>query len=83
MIDRLPSYRQLQTMSAYDAWQILQVQADGLRSEHDGLISGHIRPWGKTTRRAALESNRRRLQRVYRAAHDLGVHVGQPDRSAA
>lgn len=78
-MSRLPSYRQLQAMSAYDAWQVLQIQADNLRTERDGLLGGNIRPWGKTTRRSALESNRRRLKRVYCAADDLGVHVGQPD----
>lgn len=76
---RLPSYRQLQAMSAFDAWQVLQSLAESMRDERDGLLEGHIRVCGRMSRRAALESVRRRLQRVYRAANDLGVHVGQPD----
>lgn len=79
MTNRLPSFFRLEAMSSNDAWGILQQRADALRAERQDILDGHIFPWGRATKRGILESNRRKLKRVYAAANDLGCHVGQPD----
>lgn len=80
-MSRLPSRRHLELMSSQDRWQDLQQLADDIRTEHADVLSGNIKPWGKTNRQKLLTSARRRLHRVYAAADNFGCHVGQPDSS--
>ena len=80
--DRLPSKKQLEAMGSDFASSTLDELAKGYREiigRNDVSYSSKGRPISEKQGRAHA---RRKLNRIYALAHDLGHYVGQPDECA-
>jgi hypothetical protein len=80
-MNRVPSIRQLDVMSAVDRDLILESWVNELREERQAILSGDIQPWNGATRRSILDSNRRRLKRIYTLGDRFDVKLSQPEQS--
>lgn len=72
-MSRIPSVEILLNMSAYDRFTMLGICYKEITTEREQILSGYIMPWGKTTRRHLLDSNRKRLKRITRLCDEFGM----------
>jgi hypothetical protein len=75
-LSRLPSIQKLDLVSDPDRSNILMTWAEELDEQKEGIESGYIRPWGRSTIASIMRFNRDRMLRLAKlAAHYRSGHA--------
>lgn len=72
---KLPSERQLLEMSEIDRHFTIERHWRDLNEEFQGIQSGYVVPWNRSTKTQLVRSARRRMAHLQRVASELGIEL--------